>query len=86
METNSNHPETFPANWRGGAMKSFLHAAAFALVVAKPAHATETVAYTYDALGRLVQVTHAGSVNNGLNTSYNPDKADNRVNVTTTGS
>lgn len=49
------------------------------------AHATETVAYTYDAKGRLVAVVHSGSVNNGKTTTYTIDKADNRTNVTTTG-
>jgi hypothetical protein len=48
------------------------------------AHAAETVTYTYDAKGRLVQSAHAGSVNNGVSTSYTHDKADNRTNVTST--
>ena len=47
--------------------------------------AAETVTYTYDAKGRLVKVVHTDSVNNGLNTTYTHDKADNRTNVTTTG-
>lgn len=51
----------------------------------EPAHASETITCTYDALGRLVQVVHSGTVNNNLNTAYNLDKADNRVNVTVTG-
>ena len=49
------------------------------------AHATETVTYSYDALGRLVTVTHAGTVNNGQQTTYSLDPADNRKTVTTTG-
>ena len=49
------------------------------------AHATETVTYTYDAKGRLVKVVHTGTVNNNLTTTYSHDKADNRVNVSTTG-
>jgi hypothetical protein len=49
------------------------------------AQATETVTYTYDAKGRLVQVVHTGTVNNNLTTTYSHDKADNRTNVTTTG-
>lgn len=32
-----------------------------------------------------MQVVHSGTVNNNLNTAYNLDKADNRVNVTVTG-
>lgn len=59
--------------------------ASAALLVAGAAHATETVSYTYDAKGRLVQVVHSGSVNNGVNTQYTHDKADNRTKVKTTG-
>lgn len=64
---------------------------AFALVVslgalaASTAYASETISYTYDAKGRLVKVVHSGTVNNGLQTSYTHDKANNRTNVTTTG-
>jgi YD repeat-containing protein len=54
-------------------------------VTATQAMATETVTYTYDARGRLVQVVHSGSVNNGQQTTYTHDKANNRTNVTTTG-
>ena len=54
-------------------------------LVAAAAYATETITYTYDARGRLVQVQHSGTVNNGLNTTYAHDKANNRVTVTTTG-
>jgi hypothetical protein len=50
-----------------------------------PAWANETVTYTYDALGRLTQVSHAGTVNNGLQASYIYDAADNRTNVTVSG-
>ncbi|MFA5970377.1 MAG: RHS repeat domain-containing protein [Sphingomonas sp.] len=59
--------------------------ASAALLVAGAAQATETVSYTYDAKGRLVQVVHSGSVNNGVNTQYTHDKADNRTKVKTTG-
>jgi RHS Repeat len=52
---------------------------------ATAAAATETITYTYDARGRLMQVVHSGTVNNGVNTTYTHDKADNRTNVTTTG-
>ncbi len=51
-----------------------------------PASAAETITYTYDARGRLVQVQRTGTVNNGVNTTYQVDKADNRTNKTTTGS
>lgn len=50
-----------------------------------PALATETITYTYDARGRLVKVVHTNGPNNGVQTTYAYDKADNRTNVTTTG-
>ena len=53
-------------------------------IVAAPAAATETITYTYDALGRLVSVTRSGTVNNGASASYSYDPANNRTNVTTT--
>jgi len=53
-----------------------------------PTPASETVGYTYDALGRLTQVTRSGSVNNGTQSTYNYDGAGNRssTNITTSGS
>jgi hypothetical protein len=53
---------------------------------ATAAIAAETTTYTCDARGRLVQISHSGSVNNGVTTSYSHDKADNRTNKITTGS
>ena len=50
------------------------------------AAATETITYTYDAKGRLIKVERTGTVNNGVTTQYTHDKADNRSNVTVTGS
>lgn len=50
------------------------------------AQAAETITYQYDARGRLVQVARSGSVNNGVTTSYQLDKANNRTSKTTTGS
>ena len=50
------------------------------------AYASETITYTYDARGRLIQVSHSGSVNDNLVSNYVYDKADNRTNKTTTGS
>lgn len=50
-----------------------------------PAHAAETITYAYDAKGRLVKVERSGSVNNGVKTDYEHDKADNRKKVKTTG-
>jgi YD repeat-containing protein len=55
-------------------------------LLASAAEAAETITYTYDARGRLVQVAHSGSVNNGVTTSYSYDHANNRSNKTTTGS
>jgi hypothetical protein len=48
------------------------------------ASATETITYTYDAKGRVVQVVRAGTVNNNGSTTYQYDKADNRKQVTAT--
>lgn len=59
----------------------------FALVgLASTVHATETIAYTYDAKGRLVKVERSGTVNNGVKIEYTHDKSDNRQNVKVTGS
>src|SRR5437764_12751702 len=60
--------------------------AAIALFVAcaTAAPASETVSYTYDALGRLVVVSRAGTVNNGASESYSYDSSDNRTNVSVT--
>lgn len=49
------------------------------------AHAAETIAYAYDAKGRLVQVVHSGTVNNGVTVTYTLDKADNRTVRTVSG-
>ena len=66
-------------------MRRHLLAALLLTSCASTAHASETVTYTYDALGRLVAVAHSGTVNNGQQTTYTYDSADNRTNVTTTG-
>ena len=50
-----------------------------------PASASETITYSYDAQGRLVQVTHSGTVNNGQQATYSLDPTDNRNNVTVVG-
>ncbi len=59
---------------------------ALPLLGAATSSASETVTYTYDAKGRLVKVVHTGTVNNGVQTTYTHDKADNRKNTATTGS
>ncbi len=46
---------------------------------AAPSFAAETKTYTYDALGRLVQVDNSGSSNNNQTRSFCYDKAGNRV-------
>jgi uncharacterized protein RhaS with RHS repeats len=61
-------------------------AAAAAALGAAAGLAAETIAYGYDARGRLVKVERTGTVNNGVATAYTLDKADNRISKTTTGS
>lgn len=53
-----------------------------ALIAATPVGASETITYSYDARGRLTEVAHSGSVNNGLTACYAYDKADNRTSLT----
>jgi YD repeat-containing protein len=62
---------------------------ASAALLAAAAYATETLTYKYDARGRLVEVDRNQVVNNAaanVVTTYGYDKADNRNQVTTTGS
>lgn len=49
------------------------------------AHAAETITYQYDVHGRLTQVNHSGTVNDGLQSIYAYDQADNRTSVAVTG-
>ena len=56
-----------------------------ALGAAGVAVAAETIAYRYDARGRLIKVERSGNVNNGVNTSYAYDKANNRTNRNVNG-
>ena len=70
---------------RGAAMRVILALIVLIIVGAAAASATETINYTYDARGRLVQVNRAGTVNNNVVTNYNYDKADNRKTKTTSG-
>lgn len=55
-------------------------------VIPALAIASETINYSYDAKGRLVQVARTGTINNGVTTNYAYDHADNRTNKTTAGS
>lgn len=54
-------------------------------LLAGSALASETITYTYDAQGRLIQVDHAGGPNNGVKREYAYDDADNRTQKKTTG-
>ncbi len=62
-------------------MRSLLISVSVIALMAIPgAHATETVTYTYDAQGRLVQSVISGTVNNGQTSSTSFDAANNRTN------
>jgi YD repeat-containing protein len=56
-----------------------------AFAIATSVLASETVTYSYDALGRLVATTSSGTVNNGLSTTIAYDPAGNRSTYTVTG-
>lgn len=71
-----------PSLWRLGGVTLLVAAMAFHNA---PAISTETTTYAYDVFGRLVTVASSGSVNNGVQTVYNHDAADNRTSVTVTG-
>lgn len=62
-------------------IEKVLLALSIAALTAIAATASETINYTYDARGRLVQVKHSGTVNNNVTANYQYDKADNRTNV-----
>lgn len=70
---------------RGHMLKKRVCLALGLVAFATPAFSAETVTYTYDAKGRLIKVVRSGSVNNGLNTTYQHDKADNRQRVVVAG-
>ena len=53
------------------------HFLILALLLSVPASAAETITSVYDARGRLKQVVRTGTVNNGVTTTYQIDKADN---------
>ncbi len=67
-------------------MAARLAGAALAAAAAAAGEAAETIAYKYDARGRLVEVTRNDGVNPAVVTSYGYDKADNRTVKTTSGS
>lgn len=66
--------------------KSTFVASLLLVSVSVPAIAAETITYTYDAKGRLTKVVRTGTVNNNVQAQYTHDKANNRKNVTVTGS
>jgi hypothetical protein len=78
---NGNHSRRRMIDW----IIIGLTAAATIASGAMVARASETISYSYDTRGRLKQVSHSGSVNNGVTTTYTHDKADNRTNKTTSG-
>jgi YD repeat-containing protein len=61
--------------------EKILIALSIAVVTAAAATASETINYTYDARGQLVQVKHSGTVNNNVSANYTYDKANNRTNL-----
>jgi uncharacterized protein involved in exopolysaccharide biosynthesis len=64
-----------------GSEKILLALFIIALTAGVAAAASETISYTYNSRGRLVQVKHSGTVNNNVTADYHYDKADNRTNV-----
>jgi hypothetical protein len=65
-------------------MRAFV-ALAVLILLGAAAYAAETITYTYDARGRLIKVSHSGTVNNNVVTNYTYDKADNRNLKNTSG-
>jgi YD repeat-containing protein len=61
--------------------KLLIAALVAALAAGAAATASETINYSYDARGRLVQVKHSGTVNNNVTANYSYDKASNRTNL-----
>ena len=66
-------------------MRARLRLAVCTLLCATSLQASETITYTYDARGRLIQAARSGTVNNGVTASYGYDDADNRTSVVVTG-
>ena len=68
-----------------GAKRALLLGSAMLAATATAAAAHETITYSYDSRARLVKVVRTGTVNNGVTTVYEYDKADNRKKKETTG-
>jgi YD repeat-containing protein len=71
---------------RGEAAMRAIPAAVVLLLLGVAADASETITYTYDARGRLVNVVRSGTINNNVVTNYIYDETNNRKSKTTTGS
>src|SRR4051812_28604292 len=56
-----------------------------AVLVGGQVQASDTVSYTYDALGRLVAVSTSGGVNNGISVATGYDPAGNRSSYNVSG-
>ena len=69
-------------------MKKLLKCSSLMTLIALPsiAQAAETVTFTYDAKGRVVNTVRTGGPLNGATTTVKYDKADNRTNVTVVNS
>lgn len=65
-------------------MRRYALAAVILAGLPSVAAANESITYTYDAQGRLVTVTHSGTVNNNVQATYSHDNVNNRTNVTVT--
>jgi hypothetical protein len=63
----------------------FLTAIGVAALGQCPAIASETITYKYDPLGRLTQASSAGTINNGIQSNYCFDPADNRRRINVSG-
>lgn len=55
-----------------------------AVVFATASLASETITYTYDAKGRLIEVKRSGTVDDKVRTVYTYDRVHNRTRVVTT--
>lgn len=63
--------------------RSALFGAIVAAGAAWPVLAAETIAYSYDVHGRVIEAARTGTVNDGVETAYTYDDADNRTQRTT---
>jgi hypothetical protein len=66
-------------------LRKYVCAVAIAAVLCASAQASETISYTYDALGRLTTEAHAGTVNSGIQNTIGYDPAGNRSSYAVTG-